>query len=108
MNNDNANDARTALDSIIAAHMTMGGAATCLADYLDDPAAISSPSLIANLDKLIRALTSLPDADPDDIDDTTIAEHLATIDPTFSRLFCERTELCPTHFSDPETCADEH
>lgn len=89
-----------AFNAIIAAHLSPRFAMNTICDYLDDPAAISSPSMIDALDALL--------GDPDDTDTTETAEMIAAINPSAAAIFCEYAELCPIHFSDPEICADDH
>lgn len=95
--------ATDALNAIIAAHSTPRDAATTISDYLLDPAAISSPSLIENLDTLITTIAT----DPDDTDDAEILDALAMINPDFALIFAAANELCPLHYCDLQICADD-
>lgn len=92
--------ARQTLRAILDAHSTLTSAAECLTDYIDDPAAISSPALIDDLDALLESLA----IDADDTDATEIAETIAPIHPAFAREFAMINELCPDHFCDFENC----
>ena len=76
----NKNDA---LAAIIAAHSNPADALRAMIDYAIDPAAISSPSLIANLDALysdptaalaLRALDELITDAHDDLNDDDFAD----------------------------------
>lgn len=101
MNNDTANDARiAALDTLLARHMTLGGTASCITDYLLDPACISSPSMIETLDTFLGG-------DPDDTDITEIHEWLTKINPDLATQIALRAELCDACSSDAENCTCE-
>lgn len=89
----------SALARILDAHTNIDNALTAIADYCDDPAAISSPSLIADLDTLLD--DTMPDI-------TLAAERLDDLNTDLARRFAELTDLCPSHFCDPDNCADEH
>jgi hypothetical protein len=91
--NKNTNDA---LATIINAHTDLADAASTIIDYLDDPAAISSPSLINALDSLID------DAPEPDI--TAILEMITPLDADLAREIADQGELCPTCFSDLDIC----
>lgn len=92
---------RDALNTIFLAHTSPGGAFSCILDYLDDPACISSPSLIAALD-------TLNGASPDFADITQTVELIGEFDRETAITLAMRAELCPDHYCDPENCADEH
>lgn len=94
-------DRLDALHRIIMLHTSWNWAISCILDYLDDPAAISSPSLIADLDIVIGG-------DPEFSDITQAHELIEEIAPQFARCFAARAELCHDHSSDPDNCADEH
>ena len=96
------NDRRAALDTILLAHTSTGGALSCILDYADDPACISSPHLIAALDILHD------ESDPDMIDITRTLELIDEISPEIAAALAERAELCADHYCDPENCADQH
>lgn len=92
---------REALNLIFLKHSSTSAAISTILDYLDDPAAISSPSMI-------EALDIVNGADPDFADITQTAELISEFDAETARTLAMRAELCPIHFSDPENCADEH
>lgn len=92
---------RAALNDIFLAHSSTSAAISTILDYLDDPACISSPSLIENLD-IVNGAT------PDFADITQTVELISEFDRETALTLCARAELCPIHFSDPESCADDH
>ena len=92
---------RAALNTIFLAHSSTSGAISTILDYLDDPAAISSPTMI-------EALDIVNGADPDFADITQTIELISEFDNETALTLCARAEICPIHFSDPENCADEH
>lgn len=87
-----------ALDLILIKHFSQGGAATTITDYIDDPAAISSPSLITALDALLG----------DEPEITEAHELIKTLNPSLAADIALRAELCNDHSCDPENCADDH
>lgn len=94
---------RDALNAILLRFTSEGGALTAIADYCDDPASLSSPSMIENINTLLGT------NDEDDHDITLAAEMIYLIGgPEIGKRFCDRNELCADHFSDPENCADDH
>lgn len=96
MNNDTARDALTTLR---LAHSSIGGTATTISDYLDDPAAFSSPTVINAMTELINSLD-----EPDDCDITAILEMITPLEPDLAEEIAKREELCPSCFSDIEIC----
>lgn len=92
----NKNDA---LNTIINSHATPRLALEAIADYCDDPAAISSPTIIAAINDLLAT------NDEDDHDITLAAEKINDINPDLAREFAMITDLCPHHFCDPDNCA---
>lgn len=93
------------LDAILALLDAHGGriddAARALSDYLFDPAAISSPTVIDACNDII-ALSGHDD------DPTAIAETLMTLSEPLAKAFCNCEELCPIHICDIDNCHDEH
>lgn len=92
---------RAALNDIFLAHSSTSAAISTILDYLDDPAAISSPSMI-------EALDIVNGADPDFADITQTVELISEFDSETAKTLAARAELCMIHFCDPENCADEH
>jgi hypothetical protein len=92
-------NAKDAIDTIILAHTSIGGAATMICDYLDDPAAISSPTLINAMETLINELD-----EPDNADITAILELITPLNADLGEEIAMRAELCPTCFADIEVC----
>jgi hypothetical protein len=100
-----------AIDTIIVAHdWNIDNAATAIFDYTEDPAVISSPSLIDALDVL---LINAYNSDEDDegygngFDLTAVAETIFNHNPALAVAFAALAELCPNCFSDLDVCADD-
>lgn len=98
--NFNETNRADALSSLIASHMTLGGTASTITDYIDDPACISSPSMIELLDTVIGS-------DPDDAEITELHEWLTKINPDLATQIALRAELCDACSSDAECCTCE-
>jgi hypothetical protein len=95
----NKNDARDALTTLRLAHTSIGGTATTISDFLEDPAAFSSPTVIDAMTKLINSLD-----EPDNCDITAILELITPFEPDLAEEIANREELCPSCFSDIEIC----
>jgi hypothetical protein len=95
------NARRTALALIIAKHQgNLDAAAEAFITFCDDDAAISSPSLIEALDTFLMTDTYT-------VEITQTLEFVDEFSHELARRIAEHAELCPTHLSDPENCADE-
>jgi hypothetical protein len=91
---------RDALRAIIAAHQGReSDALEAIADYCDDPAAISSPGLIEDIETFFGEWER---------EITTAAEKIYMIGGIeLGKQFCAMNELCAQHFCDLEICADD-
>ena len=96
------NERHDALATIIAAHASRELAAETIIDYHDDPAAISSPTLIEALEVITDETSH------EFLDITATLEAIEEIDRDLAELLAQRAELCIEHACDIAICADEH
>lgn len=90
---------RDAFNAIMAAHSNPDHALEAIGAYCDDPAAISSPSLLDNLAIFFG---------DNEAEITIAAEKIYMIGGIeFGKRFCAMNELCAIHFSDIENCIDD-
>lgn len=100
--NETMNPDTDAILALLDAHQgRIDDAAYTLGTFLDDPAAISSPTVITACNDII-ALSGHDD------DPTAIAETLMTLCEPLAKAFCADQELCPIHICDIDICHDDH
>lgn len=92
-----------ALEEIISAHQhRMNDASECIADFLEDEAVISSPTLIQALNVLWGETLDVQGL----VDLYTMHTTLKAINPAFAKIYADMWEICDEHSADPEVCAD--
>lgn len=93
-----------ALEVILASHQhRMNDAAECIADFIEDEAIISSPSLIEALNVLWGSTLDTEGL----VDVTTMHVTLKRINEPFALIFAEMWEVCHEHSMDIMICRDD-